>query len=126
MSGDELTNARNAYESAKAALAQARPNYPAAIGARSANAGAHRNATEDTNPEVRWPALAATRRRSTSSAPSSARPSTAWSRKRSVQVGQRVQPGTPVMTVVPIGQAYVDANFKEGQLEACASASRSS
>lgn len=36
--------------------------------------------------------------------------------KREVQVGQRVQPGTPLMTVVPIQAAYVDANFKEVQL----------
>jgi len=33
-----------------------------------------------------------------------------------VQVGQRVQPGIPLMMVVPIQAAYVDANFKEVQL----------
>ncbi|PXA87838.1 EmrA/EmrK family multidrug efflux transporter periplasmic adaptor subunit, partial [Caulobacter sp. D4A] len=36
--------------------------------------------------------------------------------KRNVQIGQRVAAGSPVMQVVPIGAAYVDANFKEGQL----------
>jgi len=36
--------------------------------------------------------------------------------KRDVQVGQRVQPGVPLMVVVPIQAAYVDANFKEVQL----------
>ncbi|HET9836433.1 MAG TPA: EmrA/EmrK family multidrug efflux transporter periplasmic adaptor subunit [Rhodanobacteraceae bacterium] len=36
--------------------------------------------------------------------------------KRSVQVGQRVQPGTPLMAVVPLAQVWVDANFKETQL----------
>src|SRR5690348_1371443 len=36
--------------------------------------------------------------------------------KRSVQVGQRVQPGTPLMAVVPLTQVWVDANFKETQL----------
>jgi|SRR5579871_621834 len=36
--------------------------------------------------------------------------------KRDVQVGQRVQPGIPLMMVVPIQAAYVDANFKEVQL----------
>ena len=35
---------------------------------------------------------------------------------RQVQVGQRIAAGTPVMTIVPIGSVYVDANFKEGQL----------
>jgi membrane fusion protein (multidrug efflux system) len=33
-----------------------------------------------------------------------------------VQVGQRVQPGTPLMAVVPLHQVWVDANFKETQL----------
>lgn len=36
--------------------------------------------------------------------------------KRSVQLGQRVQPGTTLMTVVPLEQVWVDANFKETQL----------
>ena len=36
--------------------------------------------------------------------------------KRSVQLGQRVQPGTPLMAVVPLSQLWVDANFKETQL----------
>ncbi|MBN8802863.1 MAG: multidrug transporter [Lysobacteraceae bacterium SCN 69-123] len=36
--------------------------------------------------------------------------------RRSVQVGQRVQPGTALMAVVPAEQMWVDANFKETQL----------
>jgi len=36
--------------------------------------------------------------------------------KRSVQGGQRVAPGTPLMTVVPMNQLWVEANFKENQL----------
>jgi len=36
--------------------------------------------------------------------------------KRQVQVGQRVQPGMALMTVVPLQAAYVDANYKEIQL----------
>ena len=38
--------------------------------------------------------------------------------RRSVQVGQRTAPGTPLMAVVPLEQLWVDANFKEGQLSA--------
>ena len=37
--------------------------------------------------------------------------------RRSVQVGQRVQAGVALMSVVPLDSAWVDANFKEGQLE---------
>lgn len=36
--------------------------------------------------------------------------------QRSVQVGQRVAAGVPLMIIAPIAQAYVDANFKEIQL----------
>jgi membrane fusion protein (multidrug efflux system) len=37
--------------------------------------------------------------------------------KRSVQLGQRIQAGTPLMTVVALDQPWVDANFKESQLQ---------
>lgn len=36
--------------------------------------------------------------------------------RRSVQVGTRVAPGTPLMAVVPLNHVWVDANFKEVQL----------
>jgi membrane fusion protein (multidrug efflux system) len=36
--------------------------------------------------------------------------------QRSVQVGQRVSPGTPLMAIVPLNSVWVDANFKEVQL----------
>ncbi|MCW7537631.1 HlyD family efflux transporter periplasmic adaptor subunit [Aquabacterium sp. A7-Y] len=37
--------------------------------------------------------------------------------RRSVQVGQRVQAGAPLMSIVPLKQVWVDANFKESQLQ---------
>ncbi|REF02252.1 HlyD family efflux transporter periplasmic adaptor subunit [Cupriavidus plantarum] len=43
-------------------------------------------------------------------------PVTGYVAKRSVQVGQRVAPGTPLMAVVPLDQVWVDANFKEVQI----------
>lgn len=36
--------------------------------------------------------------------------------KRSVQLGQRVAAGTPLMSIIPLNQLWVDANFKEVQL----------
>ncbi len=36
--------------------------------------------------------------------------------KRSVQLGQRVQPGVALMAIIPLQQVWVDANFKETQL----------
>jgi membrane fusion protein (multidrug efflux system) len=117
VSGDELTKARNAFESARAALAQARSNYSAAVGARSANAVLIDDTTENTNPEVM---LALARRdqaqvnldRTVIRAPVAGVVA-----KRSVQVGQQIQPGSPILAIVPVAEVHVDANFKEGQLE---------
>ncbi|PRG71387.1 HlyD family secretion protein [Burkholderia cenocepacia] len=44
-------------------------------------------------------------------------PVTGYVAKRSVQVGQRVSPGNPLMSVVPLNAVWVDANFKEVQLK---------
>jgi membrane fusion protein, multidrug efflux system len=124
VSGDELSKARNAFESAKANLsaayaqaAQARANYSAAIGSREANAVLIANATEESNPEV---ALARAKRdqakvnleRTVVRAPVDGVVA-----KRSVQVGQQVKEGAALLSVVPLSQVHVDANFKEGQLD---------
>ncbi|MDB5978300.1 MAG: EmrA/EmrK family multidrug efflux transporter periplasmic adaptor subunit, partial [Nevskia sp.] len=37
--------------------------------------------------------------------------------QNTAQIGQHVRPDAPLMAVVPISQVYVDANFKEGQLD---------
>jgi len=123
VSGEELTQAQNAFAAAKAQLAsavaaqaQARANREAAIGAKQVNATLIEGADAETNPEVQ---LAQARRdqaqvdldRSTVRAPIDGVVA-----KRSVQIGQRVQAGAPLMTVVPVQKIYVDANFKEGQL----------
>ena len=124
VSGDELSKARNAFETAKANLAaayaqsaQSRANRTAAIGSRQANAVLIANVTEDTNPEV---ALARAKRdqaqvnleRTVIRAPVDGVVA-----KRSVQVGQQIQSGTALLSVVPVASVHVDANFKEGQLD---------
>jgi membrane fusion protein (multidrug efflux system) len=43
-------------------------------------------------------------------------PVTGYVAKRSVQLGQRVAPGTPLMAIVPLDGVWVDANFKETQV----------
>jgi len=37
--------------------------------------------------------------------------------QRNVQLGQRVAPGTPLMSVVPLDSLWIDANFRETQLQ---------
>jgi len=43
-------------------------------------------------------------------------PATGYIAKRSVQIGQRVNPGSALMIIVPLDEIWVDANFKENQL----------
>jgi membrane fusion protein (multidrug efflux system) len=43
-------------------------------------------------------------------------PVTGYVAERSVQLGQRIQPGQALMTVIPLNSLWVDANFKEAQL----------
>ncbi|MHC8410610.1 HlyD family secretion protein [Pseudomonas sp. Hz4] len=43
-------------------------------------------------------------------------PVTGYVAKRTVQLGQRVQPGTALMAVIALDQLWIDANFKETQL----------
>jgi membrane fusion protein (multidrug efflux system) len=43
-------------------------------------------------------------------------PVTGYVAKRTVQLGQRIQPGAALMAVVPLQQVWIDANFKETQL----------
>jgi len=43
-------------------------------------------------------------------------PVTGYVAKRTVQLGQRVQPGTATMAVIPLDTLWIDANFKETQL----------
>jgi membrane fusion protein (multidrug efflux system) len=44
-------------------------------------------------------------------------PVTGFVARRSVQVGQEVAPGLPLLAIVPLADVWVDANFKETQLE---------
>jgi len=46
-----------------------------------------------------------------------AAPVSGYVAKRAVQVGQRIAPGTPLMAVISLDDVWVDANFKEGQLQ---------
>lgn len=44
-------------------------------------------------------------------------PATGYIAKRSVQVGESIKAGSPLLAVVPLNQIWLDANFKETQLK---------
>jgi len=124
VSGEELTRAQNAFAAAQANLTagragaeQAKANRAAAIGSKEANAVLITDATVDTNPEV---ALARAKRDQAAidlERTVIRSPVDGVVAKRQVQLGQRVQAGTPLLAVVPVHDMHVDANFKEVQLE---------
>ena len=109
ISREELQHARDAVASAKSALKAAEQQL-------AANRAQVDRTTIENHPDVR---AAAARWRDAYLAyartelPS---PVSGFVAKRSVQLGQRVAPGAPLMAVVPLDQVWVDANFKEPQL----------
>jgi membrane fusion protein (multidrug efflux system) len=92
VSGDELTKVKNGSSVAKASLDAAR----AAVALAQARDDRARVDVERT--VIRSPVDGVVTR-------------------REVQPGQRIQPSSPLMSVVPVQDIYVDANFKEVQLE---------
>ncbi|MDD3797594.1 MAG: EmrA/EmrK family multidrug efflux transporter periplasmic adaptor subunit [Novosphingobium sp.] len=116
VSGEELTQARNAFAAAKATLAQAESTRAAAEGEYAASEALVRGSSVETDPAV----LAAKARLESAKLDLERTviraPIDGIVTKRQVQVGQRVAQGSPIMTIVPVSQVYVDANFKERQL----------
>jgi membrane fusion protein (multidrug efflux system) len=109
VSGDELTSARNALDTAQAGVSAAGQQLAAQQAIIQGVDVAH-------NPEVLVAKAALDKARLDLSRTVLRAPVDGVVAQRNVQVGQRVQVGATLMSVVPIGKAYVNANFKEGQL----------
>jgi len=60
-----------------------------------------------TQVELAWLALARTSVRA---------PLTGYVARRTVQLGERISPGAPLMAIVPLGRLWLEANFREVQL----------
>ncbi|MFM2342353.1 MAG: hypothetical protein RLZZ592_2006, partial [Pseudomonadota bacterium] len=106
----QVTTARSTQAAAQAALATAREALSAQQTQTDGIALAEQPAVAEAAARVREAYLAL--RRSTLPAPQAGVVA-----RRNVQVGQRVAAGTPLMTLVALDQLWVDANFKEPQLE---------
>ncbi|WP_226015874.1 HlyD family efflux transporter periplasmic adaptor subunit [Novosphingobium sp. FKTRR1] len=123
VSGEELTSARSAFASAqgslaaaRAGLAQAQAVRGAASGQQAANAALVSGVSVENNPDVLAARAKLDQARIDLGRTVVRAPVDGVVTQRTVQVGQRVAPGALMLTVVPIGAAYVDANFKESQL----------
>lgn len=109
ISDEELAHARNELAAAEAAVAGSRETFE-----RS-------NALVDdtviaTQPDVQAAAAQLRQAYLNNARAGIVAPVSGYVARRSVQVGQRVQPGTALMAVVPTEQMWVEANFKETQL----------
>jgi membrane fusion protein (multidrug efflux system) len=109
VSGEDVAHARRAVDEAKAALEVAEKQAQAArVTVAGVQPQQHPNVLAAKADYLSaW--LAARRNAIVA-------PVTGYVAKRSVQVGARITPGTPLLTIVPVNQLWVDANFKESEL----------
>ncbi|WP_296000714.1 efflux RND transporter periplasmic adaptor subunit, partial [Rugamonas sp.] len=109
VSGEDVAHARQAVDNARAAIAVAQKQADAARAGVEGVALALHPAVQAARADYAQAWLAA--RRNAILAPVSG-----YVAKRSVQVGAHVTPGTPMLSIVPLDQLWVDANFKESEL----------
>jgi len=116
VSKEELNHSETAVANARSALAAAQAGVTAARESLASNRSLTDGTRVEDHPSVL--AAAAKLREAYLATQRIAMPAPVdgYVAKRTVQLGQRVNPGTPLMSVVPLGQVWVDANFKEVQL----------
>ncbi|HEF5153940.1 secretion protein HlyD family protein [Burkholderia multivorans] len=110
VSQEEISHARDAVRAAQASLDAAQQQL-------ASNRALTANTTIASHPNVLAAAAKVRDAYLANARNTLPAPVTGYVAKRSVQVGQRVSPGTPLMSVVPLNAVWVDANFKEVQLK---------
>jgi membrane fusion protein, multidrug efflux system len=109
VSGEELGHARDAVAAAEAAVNSARGGLDQAQSGIAGVDVAHNPDVLAAEAQLRAAAIALAHMKIVA-------PVDGVVAQRTVQVGQRVNAGAPLMAVVPLSNVWVDANFKEGQL----------
>jgi membrane fusion protein, multidrug efflux system len=109
VSGEELQHARDAVAAAKAALGASKQEL-------AANRARIDRTTVADHPDVLAASAAVHDAYLAYSRTQLPAPVSGFVARRSVQLGQRVAPGAPLMAIVPLADVWVDANFKESQL----------
>ncbi|MCW1247465.1 efflux RND transporter periplasmic adaptor subunit [Pseudomonas sp. SAICEU22] len=109
ISQEELSHARDDLTSAQNALANARQQL-------KTTSALVDDTVVSSHPDVQAAAAQLRQAYLTNARSTLIAPVTGYVAKRTVQLGQRVQPGTALMAVIPLDQLWIDANFKETQL----------
>ena len=116
VSKEELGHAESQFASAKSAMTAAQAGLVAAREQLTSNQALTDGTSIEQHPSV---LVAAAKVREAFLATQRAAlpaPVDGYVAKRTVQLGQRVAAGTPMMSVIPLKNVWVDANFKEVQL----------
>jgi membrane fusion protein (multidrug efflux system) len=116
VSREELSHAQSQLDNARSAMASAQAGVVAAREQLASNQAMTEGTSVQQHPNVQ---AAAARVREAWLAMQRAElpaPVDGYVARRTVQLGQRVAAGTPLMSVIPLRQVWVDANFKEVQL----------
>ncbi len=109
VSSEELAHARAQLQAAEAALSASRGALSRDRALVDATTVANQPQVQAAAAQLRQAYLALQRAQIVA-------PVSGFVAQRSVQLGQRVQPGATLMTVIPLEQVWVEANFKETQL----------
>jgi membrane fusion protein (multidrug efflux system) len=117
VSGEDVQNAKTAVDQAQAALATARAQAAAAVGQRASNTALISGVGIDENPQVVAARVKVEQAKLDLDRTVIRAPISGIVSRNTVEVGQRVQIGQALMSIVPIQNAYVNANFKEVQLK---------
>jgi membrane fusion protein (multidrug efflux system) len=110
VSGEELAHAREAVATAEAQVNAARSGLDHALAQVEGTDIAHNPDVLAAEAQLRNAAISQSHMKLVA-------PVNGVIAQRTVQVGQQVQAGTPLMAVVPLDNVWIDANFKEVQLE---------
>ena len=116
VSKEELGHAETQLANAKSALAAAQAGVVAAREQLSSNQALTDGTSIDQHPSVLVAAAKVREAFLTTQRAALPAPVDGYVAKRTVQLGQRVAAGTPMMSIIPLKNVWVDANFKEVQL----------
>jgi membrane fusion protein (multidrug efflux system) len=109
VSGEELGHARDAVNAARDALTAAQKNLAASV------ALVGRTGVAD-NPDVQAAATQVERAWLNLQRTTVRSPVSGYVARRGTELGERISPGNPLMSIVPLEHVWIDANFKEVQL----------
>jgi membrane fusion protein (multidrug efflux system) len=109
VAGEEVRHARNAVAMARAALRQAQQQAAAAQALVE-------HVSLEQNPAVLAAAAVYKDAWLHAQRATIVAPAAGFIAQRSVQLGQRIAPGEPLMSIIPLQDVWLEANFKEKQL----------